>query len=170
MNSLKETFLWKYIDIDLDVINEITSLYLKSLPLNNHFFQPLSLGIQNFLDLEVKRFVLIQVEPFAIGRIHTDFRPAEFGDCLAINIPLQNCENSVTEIWKCNCDSPVRYTSNGQPYRYFDKENCIKISEFFLNKPVLFRTDLPHSVSNKSNKTRRAMSIRFKDDPWHLIL
>jgi hypothetical protein len=72
-------------------------------------------------------------------------------------------------LWESSYDPPIQYTSNGQPYRYFDPTLCKKITEFKLIKPVLFRTDIPHSVSNHSDMIRQAISIRFKEDPWHLI-
>jgi len=169
MDDMSRNFLWKYIDIPENLLQDIRKLYLENLPYNTHFFQPLSFDINSFLGLEVKRFVLIQVEPFAVGRIHTDYRPSTFGDTLAINIALENCEDSVTEMWKSSYSPPIQYTSNGQPYRYFDRDRCTKVSEFVLDKPVLFRTDVPHSVNNRNEKIRKAISIRFKEDPWHLI-
>lgn len=162
-------FLWKFIDIDPIIIKQLQDLYRDNLPNNDYFFQKLNLNIDSFFEMEVQKFVLIQVEPNAIGRIHTDWRPTEYGDCLALNIPLNNCENSITELWESSYDPPIQYTTNGQPYRYFDPKLCKKITEFKLIKPVLFRTDIPHSVSNNSNNVRQAISIRFKDDPWHLI-
>jgi hypothetical protein len=169
MNDIREQFLWKYIDIDQTLIEDLKSLYLRNLPANDDFFQTIDLSIDKFLDIEVQRFVLIQVAPLAIGRIHTDWRPSNYGDSLALNIPLYNCEESITTLWKSEYDPPVQYTSNGQPYRFFEPSKCKKISEFTLTKPILFRTDVPHSVNNKSDKVRRAISIRFKEDPWHLI-
>lgn len=166
---MKNNFLWKYIDVPQKDLENIRTLYLECLPDNTHFFQQLDLNIKNFLGLEIQRCVLIQVEANAIGRIHTDFRPKEYGDQLALNIPLLNCENSITELWLSNYDPPIKYTKNGQPYRYFDENQCTKISEFKLISPVLFRTDVPHSVSNYSKNIRKAISIRFKDDPWHLV-
>jgi hypothetical protein len=162
-------FLWKYIDIDPLAIEEIQQYYLKALPANDHFFQQLDLGIDTFMGMEIQRAVLIQVVPNAVGRIHTDFRPKDFGDQLALQIPLINCDHTITEMWKSTYDPPVQYTTNGQPYRYFDPARCDKISEFRVTRPILFRTDIPHSVSNYSNTIRKAISIRFKQDPWHLI-
>ena len=160
-------FLWKYVDIDPKEIKNIQDQYRKVLPNNDHFFQVIDLEITEFLGLEIQRPVLIQVAPYAIGRIHTDFRPQ--GEQLALNIPLDNCENSVTQLWKSGYEPPVQFTDNGQPYRYFDPTLCEKISEFVLTTPVIFRTDLPHSVSNSGSNIRRAISIRFKEDPWHLL-
>ena len=163
-------FYWKYIDLDYNEVIKIKEGYLKHLPNNSHFFQEVYLENKTFMGMEILRPVLIQVEPNAIGRIHTDFRPDKnFGDQLAIQIPLENCENSLTELWSSNYEPPVQYTANGQPYNYFDKSKCVKVAEFTLTSPVIWRTDVPHSVSNSSNRPRLAISLRFKKDPWHLI-
>lgn len=162
-------FYWKYIDIDPNTIKSLQDEYSRHLPDNNYFFQPLELPIKEFLGLEVQRFVLIQVAPYAAGRIHTDWRPADYGDQLALNIPLVNCEDSVTSLWKSDYTPPMQYTDNGQPYNFYDPARCTKVTEFKVTRPVIFRTDLPHSVDNPSNKIRKAISVRFKKDPWHLV-
>lgn len=161
-------FYWKYIDIDPAELQSIRREYLNHLPDNNHFFQSLDLPIKEFLGLEVQRFVLIQVEPLAKGRIHTDWRPTNFGCQLALNIPLINCDNSITSLWESDYVPETQYTTNGQPYNFYDPDRCNKVAEFKLTQPALFRTDLPHSVDNLSDKGRKAISIRFKIDPWHL--
>jgi hypothetical protein len=162
-------FLWKYVDIDPTEVSKIQKAYYQLMPDNDHFFQTLDLGVDKFLGMDVQRFVLIQVAPHALGRIHTDFRPKGYGDQLALQIPLDNCEDSITELWESSYDPPVQYTSNGQPYRYFDPARCKKLTEFTVTQPLVFRTDVPHSVSNPKDTIRRAISIRFKNDPWHLV-
>ena len=162
-------FYWKYFDLDKSIIKSLQDEYYRHLPDNTHFFQQLDLPIREFLGLEVQRFVLIQALPNAVGRIHTDWRPSDFGNQLALNIPLEHCEDSVTSLWSSDYIPPTQFTDNGQPYNFYDPNRCIKISEFRLTQPVLFRTDLPHSVDNTTNKVRKAISVRFKQDPWHLI-
>lgn len=162
-------FYWKYIDLDPEVISNIQQTYKKFLPRNDHFFQTLNIGTDSFLDMPVQRFVLIQVSPKAVGRIHTDFRPSEFGDQLALQIPLENCEDSITHMWESDYDPPVQYTSNNQPYRFFEPTRCKPVTSFKLTRPVIFRTDIPHSVDNPGLTTRKAISIRFVNDPWHLL-
>jgi hypothetical protein len=162
-------FYWKYIHIDDDEIKSIQKEYTQVLPNNDYFFQSLELPIKTFLGLEVQRFVLIQVEPNATGRIHTDWRPTEYGYQLAIQIPLLNCDKSTTSIWSSDYTPPTQYTTNGQPYNYYEPTRCIKVTEFRLTQPVLWRTDLPHSVDNPTSSIRRAISVRFKQDPWHLV-
>ena len=163
-------FVWQYVDLDPIEVNRIKKDYLTHLPNNSHFFQKVNIETDKFMGMEILRPILIQVEPNAVGRIHTDFRPDKnFGDQLAIQIPLENCEHSLTELWASDYKPPVQYTSNGQPYNYFDRSRCIKISEFVLTSPVVWRTDVPHSVSNFSDKPRLAISLRFKKDPWNLV-
>ncbi len=162
-------FYWQYINVPQKDIEYIQKKYLKLLPNNDHFFQQLDLDVTEFLGLEVQRFVLIQVSPKAIGRIHTDYRPNNYGHQLAIQIPLINCEQTTTVIWSSDYTPPLQYTSNGQPYNYYDPSRCKKITEFKLTQPVLWRTDLPHSVNNPTGAVRKAISIRFKQDPWNLI-
>ena len=162
-------FYWQHVDIDPDEVRLLQKAYLRALPNNSHFFQPIQLPIRNFLGLEVQRFVLIQVHPNAVGRIHTDWRPNEYGDQLALQIPLINCNDSTTILWESNYTPPIQYTDNGQPYNFYDESRCVKITEFNLTQPTIFRTDLPHSVNNPTKSMRLAISVRFKEDPWHLL-
>ena len=162
-------FYWKKFDIDPVEVEKIQKRYKWFLPKNIHFFQQLNIGLTHFMGMEVQRFVLIQVAPNAIGRIHTDYRPNGYGDKLALQIPLENCENSITHIWESEETPPTQYTDNGQPYNYFDPEKCKPVTSFRLTSPTFFRTDLPHSVDNPTDRIRKAISIRFKEDPWDLI-
>jgi hypothetical protein len=160
-------FYWKYQDIPENEIAMLQEKYRKILPNNFEFFQVVPLDIKMFMGLKISRAVLIQVEPNARGRIHTDFRPE--GYSLALNIPLDNCENSTTTMWEASADvMEIRYTTNKSPYHYYDPNLCKKITEFSLTIPVLFDTSIPHAVDNYSDKWRRAISLRFEPDPWHL--
>jgi hypothetical protein len=160
-------FYWKYQDIPEDEIAMIQKKYRKILPDNCEFFQVVPLDIKTFMGLKISRAVLIQVEPNAKGRIHTDFRPE--GYSLALNIPLENCENSITTMWDAAAEVvEIQYTTNNSPYHYYNPNLCKKITEFSLTKPVLFDTSVPHAVDNYSNNWRKAISLRFEPDPWHL--
>jgi hypothetical protein len=161
-------FYWKYQDIPQAEITKLQEEYRKILPNNSEFFQVVPLKIKTFMGLKISRAVLIQVEPNAKGRIHTDFRPE--GYSLALNIPLENCENSITTMWEAPREViEIRYTTNNSPYHYYDPNLCKKITEFSLTKPVLFDTSVPHAVDNYSDSWRRAISLRFEPDPSHLI-
>ena len=160
-------FYWKYYDIPEKDLNDIKSIYREHLPDNTEFFQVVDIPVKTFLNLKISRAVLIQVAPQADGRIHTDYRPE--GYSLALNIPLENCDHSITSMWSTeNQNTEIRYTTNNSPYHYYNTDLCKKITEFCLIRPVLFDTSIPHSVDNKSDKWRRAISLRFEPDPWHL--
>ena len=161
-------FIWQYIDLDPVEVNKIKEKYLLGLPPTPEFYQTLNLGITEFIGRPVFKTVLITQVAHGRGMIHKDFRSND--NVLAINIPLINCENSVTEFWDTTEDTNrIQYTSNGSPYRGFNRSSCTKINEFKLTQPILFRTDVPHSLNNYSNKNRLAISIRLVTDPWDLV-
>jgi hypothetical protein len=161
-------FIWQYIDIDPSEVNRIQELCMKVMPLNFKFFQELKLEVDEFIGMKIAQPVLIQSVPLKVGKIHIDSRSNN--NILALQIPLINCENSITEFW--HSDYPVEPTllySDKHEYQYIPREYCKKIDEFQLTKPLIFRTDIPHSVTNNSLSVRKAISLRFYTDPWHLI-
>jgi hypothetical protein len=163
-------FYWKYCDIPEEDIKFIQNLYKENMPSNPDFFQEIAIPIKTFMNLKISIAVLIQASPLLKGTIHTDYQPKEDSPKLALNIPLENCEDSITNMWSSkNKITQLYFTPNKSPHHYYDPEACTKITEFRLTKPVLFNTTVPHSVDNMSDKWRRAISLRFESDPWHLV-
>ena len=161
-------FIWKYIDLDQTDLDNIVNIYMTGLPAANHFFQTLELGVKEFAGRPLFKTVLISSPPKSIGIIHIDHRHHD-NNQLAINIPLQNCDNAITEFWETfDENTSINYTNNS-PYIGYNRRKCNKIDEFKLERPVLFRTDLPHSVDNFSTSSRLAISLRFVTDPWDLV-
>lgn len=161
-------FRWQYVNVDPVEVARVQQIFKEHLPQNLHFFQNLEINIHEFMNIPVVQCALIQVGPLAQGKIHTDVR-IKYGGVLAINIPLMNCENSVTELWSTSSHPDAEFTVNNAPHSVFERQNCTKIDEYVLDRPVIFRTDIPHSVKNNGILPRRAISLRFKDDPWHLV-
>ena len=162
-------FLWSQCEnIDPAEILKVQELFQKNMPAHTSFFQPLKIGLDKFAGLEVSSSVLIYARPFSNSTIHTDYRADNLE--LALNLPLQNCDNSCTKLWM-NVNSPihVRYTELGIPYNFLEKDKCKVISEFKLIEPIIFNTKVPHSVHNFSDQPRLSISLRFKEDPWHLV-
>jgi len=162
-----DDFIWKYLDINSSEIENIQKIFLNNLPPFDNFFNPLELGIKSFLGLEVTHSVLICAKPNSKSTLHVDFRSDQLK--LAINLPLKNCDDSITEFWESSSRPIEMTTPSGVPYINYKYKNCKKISEFKLTKPVVFNTKIPHSVRNFSSDFRLAISLRFKEDPWHLI-
>jgi hypothetical protein len=164
----RNNFTFKYFDIENSAeLENLKEIFLKNLPPKENFFNPLNLDIKEFLGLEVTHSVLIHAKPNSHSTIHVDYRADQLR--LALNIPLKNCENSVTDMWSCEGEPVYSLTVTGIPYNNYNRNQCEKISRFFLTRPVIFNTKIPHSVSNFSNQPRLAISLRFKEDPWHLV-
>ena len=178
---MKSDFIWQYFEeVDMTEVSRVQKIYrgyLDKTEPNKAFFQNLSLPIREFMGLEVVRTVLIQIEPFSNGVIHTDFRDAECDqngghtNILSLNIPLENCLDSYTDIWESDHTPKIKYSPGSSvPYNSYPEYLCRKISSFTLDKPVIFRTDLPHSANNKQNQLpRKAISLRFRHDPWQWV-
>jgi hypothetical protein len=163
-------FTWKYIDIPADEVKYLQEAFLANLPNNELFFQDISIGVSKILNLDIAHTVLIQVAPLAgtfDDGIHVDNVKANRK--LAINIPLQNCETSITKFWKNNQEPEIHYTSNGFSYYYFNPQHCELIDQVVLDRPFIFDASVPHSVTNLCPLWRRAISIRLQRDPIHLI-
>jgi hypothetical protein len=170
MEITRENFLWKYINIDdSEVIKDIKKIFLKRKPVADNFYIPMDIGITHFLGMEISSPVLINVLPKKRYMIHVDHRTD--GLELALNIPMFNCDHSVTEFWKCKKTNPNELPED-PTWRgplFFNRINCEKIDEYVLTQPIIFNTQIPHSVFNFSDKPRLAISLRFKEDPWHLV-
>jgi len=164
-------FIWKYIDIPQDDIEKIQQEFLDRLPNNGLFFQNIKINSTHLLGLRIEVTVLIQMPPmsgFDNYNIHSDYGSPDRSP-LAINIPLQNCAESITKFWKANKPVEIRQTPEGTPYRYINVNDCEQISELKFTKPFIFDTSIPHNVVNPQNVWRRGISLRFLDDPSHLI-
>lgn len=161
-------FIWQYINLPVDEVRKIQYEFNQAMPDNDLFFQNLNIDTKHVLSLPLKEVVLIQVPPW--GGIDNEGIHTDAGDTkLAINIPLYNCEDSITSFWESSISPELYKTKNNHEYAYYKADNCKKIAEFKLIDPVIFEVKIPHTVTNPTNKWRRAISLRFIKDPWHLI-
>jgi len=102
---------------------------------------------------------------------HIDSFPQE----LAINFPVQDCENSTTKFYQpyTNDGSPptlvCRQHPNGIEYYHYVDVNWRLLGSITLSGPTLLNIKVPHKVEHYGQLTRISLSLRFKQDPWHLI-
>ena len=162
-------FIWQYIDTPLDEVLKIQQDFRNLIPNNMSFFQLIKIDTKKFMGLDIDRPVLIQVAPNTFSQIHKDIGWDASGRSLAIQIPLDNCEESTTNFWESTIKPKLMQTKNGHLYSYYDESTCTKLAEYKLTSPVLFDTKILHNVTNPTNQVRRAISLRFKEDPWHLV-
>ena len=159
-------FTYQYIDnLDPLEVKKFQDAYLEASSNPSFHFQYVDIPYTYFMGMKINKCVLITVRPNDPLPIHIDQRKG-----LALNIPLLNCENTVTELWHCDQPYKIGYTHNGLPYFYYPTNTITtKIGEFILTKPVLFDVRVPHSSTNKGTGTRLAISLRFEEDPWQLV-
>lgn len=91
----------------------------------------------------------------------------------AINWPLANCEQS-TMTWYNILDlNNFFYPDRSQFYgssriKFYNADNCQALESVTIDQPYLVRIDVPHGITNHSDKPRMMLSFRFKPEPLHL--
>lgn len=95
---------------------------------------------------------------------------------LGLNFPIENCENTYTAFYapkngQVNITKVIKRPDKPQwgVYRELDAEDLLEIDRYWLTKPILINTSVPHNVVNNSGKTRVAITVRLNPDPWELI-
>lgn len=91
-------------------------------------------------------------------------------ESIRVNIPIQNCEGSVTRFFKAT-KPPIKYTQpNGVPYFLEDQESCILLESVEIIKPTVIRVHEPHQVVIfGGNYPRITCTISFNEDLEHLL-
>jgi hypothetical protein len=94
----------------------------------------------------------------------TDFPPTS-----AINIPMENCEGSLTLFYELKnelLDDVYYPTYNCGGH---DHTNVTEVFRFELNTPAVLRINVPHAVHNPHNEPRVVATFRFRNDIEHLF-
>lgn len=171
-------FTWKHIDLDAGLVDEIKQAYLNNLPdysNGTHFFQILDIDIPPVRGKQVVSAAFI----CSAGYHNTKFAHKDHDSYIrnsstyALNIPLLNCENSVTTLYK---DRKPMFITNTEHTRkdlppqadYLEIQSVYKakvITSYVLDRPILFNTRIFHGVVNNSPNPRLAISLRFAENP-----
>lgn len=166
----EQIFTWKYIDIDKSLVDEIQDIYLKHLDpdLSNYcFFQATAIKVPNVLGIKVKHCCLV----YSKGNEKPQFSHKDpiVDSTFALNIPLKNCENSITRLYKDNKKPMYAFTTKGRLTEVQPIEKSVFLTSYVLDKPLLFNTQILHSVENFSPEPRLAISLRFKKNPMEWL-
>jgi len=166
---IDNSFLWKYIDLDNELVEEIKDIYLKAMPKNLSclkFFNVLPINVPNINGIKVTCCSLIY-KPGNERQNHAHKDPL-LHSSLALNIPLINCEDSITTL----------YDDSKYSYHVSLRDNLIPVlpvkdgkilSTYILDRPILFNTRVFHNVENFSSEPRVAISLRFAKNPIEWI-
>jgi hypothetical protein len=121
---------------------------------------------QNRLDVWAAGWVNLQ--PNQSTPPHIDiYCGSQIQPILALQLPLQGCDSSTTHIYQSKTD-PDHYKRSLAPNWTYDPLDLTVIDSYQLSEPILFNIKTIHQVINGS-EPRLALSLRFEQDPWHLI-
>lgn len=172
-------FLFKILDTELfdKIKEELSILYERTEPAPGRFrildkdatLNLLPTVVKWFQEnnLEVRQVAYISLAGHTSQQAHVDSGEPQ----LALNFPVINCDEVVTEFFKLEeQDLTIQYTvETNLPYHHFDSTDKDPIGSFSLTQPTLLNIKMPHRVVNNTDSERISLSFRFKNDPWHLI-
>ena len=105
---------------------------------------------------------------------HIDYINKKRNQC-RINIPVFNCEHSVTEYYNYTgtMEQGITYQDNGLNgyLRYMDEDpNLVKVDEVVVDRPTIMRVQQPHRVIIDNNYVPRVVLTFFtRKDPVYLL-
>lgn len=150
---------------------------VKHLPeMQNHFvwWQSWGLSPHEMFVLRVSPSIMhVDYTAFGCPHIHTD-QKVEHPDpdlngvtpTFSINIPLSNCDQSITRFYEVDDLNAARVFYNdpwGGEWGY-DPNQCREVDRYSLTKPTILDIKIPHSVHNPTTNNRIAMCYRFAED------
>ena len=134
-----------------------TEHFLKAIPELQEMFDPMNLTVID---------VGILYTQETSGVIHVDTGP----ETSRINIPILNCENTVTNFYKNHGKTMVKYLPNGKSYTYIDPNSCTLIEQYTLTQPTVIRVDIPHQVNVINPALPRIVcTVFFKENIDYLL-
>lgn len=124
---------------------------------------------KNNMELVMSAVHIMQAQ--GIGQLHSDSNE-DATDRLALNIDIENADVTKTKLYQVSVPG-ITYKTAGQKLPYIVYQNnadtCKQVTEYDLSTPVLFDYVKPHLVTNLTDKRRVAITLRFKNDPVHLL-
>jgi len=170
---------YKYIDLDYKIFAEKMKSYifsngemfktfwtqldsdliLSNIPETSSMFKPYNINVMN---ISITR----SFNTNSLLGLHRDYSEAE----LRINIPILNCEKSVTNFYYSTVDPTLEILANGIPYLDYNYKNCTLVDSFCLDRPAILRVKEIHQVvANANYLPRISCTIDFKENIFHLF-
>jgi hypothetical protein len=147
-NELPNVF-WTRIDKD-DMISKIPEL--------QEMFNPLKIHIH--------KIAILTAWFHRPGIIHVDACDAK----VRINLPILNCEDTVTNFYQTTSTSIESVLPNNVPFHRYNPEHCKLVDQFRLTKPAAIRIGAPHQVYVlKGEVPRISCTIEFEENIEYLL-
>lgn len=101
------------------------------------------------------------------GSIHIDDTTSQ----LRINIPVFNCDNTITRFFTTTTEPKKYANKNGVYYYAFNPDDCTLVDSYVLHTAVLLKVLEPHQIENfNENSPRVSCTVEFEEDLNHLLL
>ena len=148
-NASKIKSFWTYLD---------APKIIKLFPEVQSMFDPLNINI--------KKISLITTSNTSIKNgIHRDDT-----DCnVRINLPIMNCEKSITNFYESNAEPTKLFLPNGVPYLQIDHNLCKLVDSICLDRPAALRIKEPHQVVTFENSKRISCTVEFFENIDYLL-
>jgi hypothetical protein len=89
---------------------------------------------------------------------------------LALNFPVVNCLGTSTCFYEpIGTEERIRHPGKGVRAIIGVHDNWQLLGSYTLDRPTLINTNRYHKMINTTDKIRVSFSVRFKQDPWHLV-
>ena len=148
------------------------NLLKERIPLLHQQLMDMGLVVSNF-----REFV---AEPYGGLGIHRD-GTEKYNKICALNWPIENTAGTQMVWWQLNegaipaqgkddpsYENDPRYDSGNTIY-FYDEKDAVEIGAVEIIKPLLVSVQDYHSIRNYQQKYRRMISIRFENEPVHLL-
>lgn len=89
---------------------------------------------------------------------------------LALNFPVVNCAETSTCFYEpIGTEERIRHPGKGIRAIISFHEHWHTLGCYKLTTPTLINTNIYHKMINPTDQIRVSFSVRFKQDPWHLV-
>ena len=170
---------YKYLDLDYQVAcRKLKAYILKNSSLLTDFWndintQEVMLSIPEIqkmfdpLSIKIKQISILVTRPKSIhDGIHIDHTSTN----VRINLPLFNCEHSVTNFYSTTGLPTKMFLPNGVAFEDLDYSSCKLEDSFCLNQPAALRVTVPHQiVVNPDIDYRVSATIEFEENIDYLL-
>lgn len=117
------------------------------------------------LGLNISHFAIIKMVDGHPTDIHIDWQ----APTSRIQWPILNCESSTTKLYKIVKGKPRVDIVGKIFYWNLSGAEFEVVDEFKLNKPLVWRTNLPHCVFPTNNELRLSMTCYFSQPPDFML-
>jgi hypothetical protein len=118
------------------------------------------------LGIHIRKISIVTAWFLNPGAIHVD----EGNVSVRINLPILNCENTITNFYRSTAPLVRSLLPNGVAYFRIDPDQCELVDSFCLDRPAAIRIGAPHQVYVKSAVVPRiSCTIEFKENIEYLL-